>query len=137
MAAYLSSREEHKPRRHIMNRILAGFAAAFALAAPLSAAADTIELSAPLMSASLHEGDVDMNVFYISRGGDGFDVIATYAPVEASADAARLIMKLADGDAVRFALPGHEDTTYSFRRAGATVAIRAEPAAASAAWPES
>jgi hypothetical protein len=110
-----------------MNRILTSLAAALALAAPLSAAADTIELSAPLMSASLHEGDVDMNVFYISTGGDGFRVIATYAPVEASADAARLIMKLADGDAVRFALPGHQGTAYSFRRNGAIVAVSAEP----------
>lgn len=112
-----------------MNRIFAAaVAAAVAVAAPLSAGADMIALSAPLASASLHKGGIDMNVYYTTQDDNGFEVVATYAPAATPAEAARLRMRLADGDAVHFALPGHEATIYTFERSGATVAVSAEQA---------
>jgi hypothetical protein len=68
---------------------------------------------------------------------DGYEVVATFAPADASADPARLRMRLADGDAVRFALPHRPGTTYTFERSGRTVAVSAEPAALLSAAPES
>lgn len=120
-----------------MNRLLAGLVAAFAFAAPLTASADTITLSAPLNGASLHEGGVDMNVYYTAAADRGFEVVATYAPVAAPAEAARLRMVLEDGDSVRFALPGHDEAIYAFQRNGAAVAVSVQPVPTAAAAPQS
>jgi hypothetical protein len=80
------------------------------------------------MGGSLHEAGVDMSVYYIADAGDAYHVVATFAPAAVPADAARLQMRLADGDAVRFALPHHPGTMYSFERNGEVVAVSARPA---------
>ena len=103
------------------------FLAAAALAAfglmPGAAAADAIALDASIEGASLHEGGVDMAIYYVDRG-DHFEVVATYAAVEAPSRPARIRMGLADGDSTTFGLPGMATPRlYTFSREGETVTV--------------
>lgn len=102
-------------------------AAALCLAAG-AASADQIDLLKPMQAASLHEGQVDMVVYYLDAG-DRLDVFATYAPNREPFEPARLRMSLADGDAVRFGLPGERQVIYGFARTGTTVSVTADPTA--------
>jgi len=100
-------------------------ALAFCLAAG-AASADQIELSSAMQAASLHEGGIDMVVYYLEEG-DRFDVVATYAANREPFGPARLRMGLADGDSLRFGLPGERQVIYGFARSGATLRVTAEP----------
>ncbi len=90
------------------------------------ARADSISLDTPMAAASLHEGHVDMVVYFLDRS-DHFEVVATFAARDSAYDPARLRMRLAEGDAVSFALPGHIETQYSFSRLTDVVTISANP----------
>ena len=107
----------------MMTRILAS---ALFLAAG-AAAADEIELTSPMQGASLHEGGIDMVVFYLDQD-DHFEVVATYAPQREPYEPSRFRLAMADGDTMRFALPGEDQVMYSFARAGTTVSVTAGPA---------
>lgn len=98
-------------------------AAAFALIAS-TAQADEITLQAPMAAASLHDGGIDMVVYFMDRD-DHYEVVATYATVANPVDPARLRMGLADGDRTEFSLPGLSHVSYAFSRTGQTVRVEA------------
>lgn len=79
-------------------------------------------------AASLHDGAVDLVAYYQPATDGTLEVTATYAAQDGGAPA-RLVMALADGDAVQFALPGHRETLYSFVRSGDRVTVTAAPVA--------
>jgi hypothetical protein len=91
-----------------------------------TAAADQIELTREMQAASLHEGAVDMVVYYLDDG-EQIDVFATYAPSREPFEPARIRMSMADGDSVRFGVPGERQVIYSFARSGATLSVAADP----------
>ena len=101
-------------------------AAALVLAAG-AAVAEEIVLSSPMQGASLHEGGIDMAVYYLDQD-DHFEVVATYAPKREPYEPSRFRLALTDGDSMRFALPGEEQVMYSFVRTGATVKVTVGPA---------
>lgn len=90
----------------------------------VAAQADAILLTQPIAGASLHDGAVDMSVYY-TEVSDGLEVVATYAPKSGDEAASRLSMVLADGDAVTFGLPGARGVTYTFARAESDVTVTA------------
>lgn len=103
----------------------------FATAALLAFAAttaygDEITLNAPMEGATMHDGGIDMTVYWIDVG-TGFEVTATYTPQDTYAPA-RMVMLLADGDKVTFSLPGHKSIVYSFSRDGQDVRVMSNPA---------
>ncbi|MEO0995010.1 MAG: hypothetical protein AAFX62_14530 [Pseudomonadota bacterium] len=89
-----------------------------------SAHAGEIALERELQGASLHDGGIDMVVYYLDRE-DHLEVVATYATAEVPEAPARLRMGLMDGDEVSFALPGERHVQYSFARDGQTVRVEA------------
>ena len=91
-----------------------------------AASADQIELTKAMQAASLHEGGVDMVVYYLEQP-DHFEVVATYAPKREPYEPARLRMGLVDGDDVSFGLPGEPQVIYGFARMGDTVTVTADP----------
>jgi len=86
--------------------------------------ADTITLEAPYHAASLHDGDVDMVVYYVDHA-DHFEVVATYVSKTDLASPSRLRMGLIDGDTTSFALPGLTHVTYDFSRKADAVSVTA------------
>lgn len=100
-------------------------AAAVAIGAG-AVSADEITLSKHRQGDWLHEGVVDMVVYYLDRD-DHFEVVAIYVP-KADPERRRFIrMGLKDGDSVRFGLPGFPHVLYSFAREGCAVRVTAEP----------
>jgi hypothetical protein len=104
---------------------LHAFAAALCLVAG-TAAADQIDLTREMLAASLHEGAVDMVVYYLENG-ERIEVFATYAPRREPFEPARLRMTLADGDSAHFGVPGERQVIYGFARTGASLRVIAEP----------
>ncbi len=90
-----------------------------------AAAAETISLKVPMQAASLHEGGVDMVVYFLEHV-DHFVVVATYSDSKVSYDPVRMKMALTDGDAVNFALPGLPQLAYGFSRTDDQVQVTAE-----------
>lgn len=90
-----------------------------------TAAADQITLTKAMQAASLHEGGVDMVVYYLEEA-DHFQVVATYAPKREPFEPARMRMGLTDGDSVRFGVPGEPQVIYSFARAGDAITVSAD-----------
>jgi hypothetical protein len=99
--------------------------AAIAAIMATSAAADTITLNTPMQAASVHEGGIDMVVYFADKG-DHYHVIATYADTQAPFAPARIEMGLMDGDDVSFGLPGLTHVTYAFERSGDQVSVSAD-----------
>lgn len=118
-------------RIHFPRFPLTTLAAGVLALAALPAAADEIRLDVPLAAASLHDGGVDMVVYYLEHA-DHFEVVATYVAQQAPDAPARLHMGLVEGDRVSFGLPGLPGMTYSFSRTGAVIAVEATPADTSA-----
>lgn len=98
--------------------LAAAILAAMLLAAP--SAAEEVTLAAAVHAGSLHDGPLDMVLYYVPVAGGLLEVTGTYAP-KAGGKARRFVMRLSDGDAVSFAMPGYPQTTYRFARAGAMV----------------
>ena len=88
-----------------------------------AAAAGEITLEREIQAGSLHDGGVDMVVYYVDQH-DHFEVVATY--VSDTTQPARIRMGLMDGDATTFGLPGFAGRTYSFSRTGDIVRVRSD-----------
>lgn len=112
-----------------MNALLKTFAL-FAALSPVPALASEVVLQQPLAGATLQEQNTDMALYFTEADENGYEVVGIYADRSAPADARRITMRLDDGDAVRFALPGHEETLYTFERRGTEVQVSAETATA-------
>jgi hypothetical protein len=104
----------------IHNRALT--AALFAAALALPAAADEMTVDRPIQAASLHDGPLDMVAYYLPKAG-GLEVTATFISREDGAQPMRVVMLLADGDDVAFAMPGHLDALYRFARSGPALSV--------------
>jgi hypothetical protein len=100
------------------------FAAAIFAATAGAAAAETISLNAPMQAASVHEGGIDM-VVYFTEKDDHYHVVATYADSASAFAPARIQMGLQDGDDVSFSLPGLTHVSYGFERTGNAVSVSA------------
>lgn len=92
----------------------------------LPAAAEEAALNRALAAGSLHEGPLDMVAYYLPNPDGTLEVTATFAP-KMGGEPTRIVMALADGDAVRFGVPGHRGFLYGFARAGAHVALSVSP----------
>lgn len=93
----------------------------------LPAAAEEAALHRALAAGSLHEGPLDMVAYYLPNPDGTLEVTATFAP-KAGGAPARIVMALADGDAVHFGVPGYRGILYGFARSGDRVTLTAEPA---------
>jgi hypothetical protein len=76
----------------------------------------------PIEAVSLHDGPFDMVAYYLPTGDGSFDVTATFV-ADIGADPMRIVMTLADGDDVAFALPGYPHALYRFAREGVTLEV--------------
>jgi hypothetical protein len=90
------------------------------LASP--ALAEEATVRRPIEAGSLHEGRLDMVVYYVPVDGDLLEVIATYAP-KGGGEPMRVVMGLSDRDSVAFSMPGYRDSLYTFSRSGETVTV--------------
>jgi len=94
-------------------------------AAAFSAQAEMISLESPMQAASLHEGGVDMVVYYLDEE-DHFQLVANYLDGTDPASPSRIRMGLVDGDRTSFSLPGIPQVIYSFERIGSSVIATAD-----------
>jgi len=101
-----------------IHSLAAAILAAMLLAAPT--AAEEVTLAAAVQAGSLHDGPLDMVLYYVPVAGGLLEVTGTYAS-KAGGKARRFVMGMSDGDAVSFAMPGYPQATYRFVRTGATV----------------
>jgi hypothetical protein len=103
-----------------------GAAAAAAALCAGAASADTMTMRRPIEAASLHDGPLDMVAYYLPVEGGALEVTATFAenepqPEPEPAPPMRIVMALAEGDDVAFAMPGYPQALYRFTRSGAAV----------------
>jgi hypothetical protein len=89
--------------------------------------AEEVTIGRPVEGGSLHEGRLDMVVYYVPVDGDLLEVTATFAP-KAGGDPLRVVMGLADRDSVAFSMPGYQDLLYTFSRSGEEVTVSSETA---------
>lgn len=101
-----------------IHSLAAAILAATLLAAP--AVAEEVTLTAAVQAGSLHDGPLDMVLYYVPVAGGLLEVSGTYA-AKGSGNARRFVMGMSDGDAVSFAMPGYPQVTYRFVRAGTMV----------------
>ena len=105
----------------MINKTLsASLLAALFLATP--ALAEEATIGRPIEGGSLHEGRLDMVVYYVPVDGDLLEVTATFAP-KGGGDPLRVVMGLADRDSVAFSMPGDQDLLYAFSRSGEAVTV--------------
>ncbi|UXN64431.1 hypothetical protein N8E89_00645 [Phyllobacterium sp. A18/5-2] len=104
----------------IRRTLSASLLAALFLATP--AFAEDATIGRPIEGATLHEGHLDMVVYYVPVDGDLLEVTATFAP-KTGGDPLRVAMGLSDGDSVAFSMPGHRDSLYAFSRSGEEVTV--------------
>jgi hypothetical protein len=104
----------------IRRTLSASLLATLFLATP--AFAGDVTVGRPIEGGSLHEGRLDMVVYYVPADGDLLEVTATFAP-KTGGDPQRVVMGLADGDSVAFSMPGHKGPLYAFSRAGDEVTV--------------
>ena len=102
----------------IRKTLSASLLAALFLTTPAFAEEATIDR--PIEAGSLHEGQLDMVVYYVPVDGGLLEVTATFAP-KTGGDPLRIVMGLADSDSVAFSMPGHQDSLYAFSRSGEEV----------------
>jgi len=101
--------------------IVAGFAWA---GLALGAMAEERAMRRPGEAASLHEGPLDMVAFFRPGEGTALVVTATFAQRDAPEfRPMRVVMALAEGDDVAFAMPGFPEALYRFQRDGGTVSV--------------
>lgn len=80
----------------------------------------------PIQAASLHQGPLDMVAFWQHLDDGGFELTATFRAREPEAQPMRVVMKLEEGDSVRFAMPGYASALYTFERTDARVTAAVE-----------
>jgi len=102
--------------------------AAVVAGAALPAFADEVRMTRPIQAGSLATDEISLVAYYVPLAGDGYEVTATWLGAD-EAEAHRLVMRLAEGDSVSFALPGHPEALFTFSRESDTVSVSAEPAA--------
>ena len=107
----------------IYKTLSAWLLAALFLATP--ALAEEATIGRPIDGGSLHEGRLDMAVYYIPVDGDLLEVTATFAR-KGGGDPLRVAMGLADRNAVAFSMPGYPDVLYTFSRSGEEVTVSSE-----------
>jgi hypothetical protein len=107
----------------IYKSLSASLLAALFLATP--AFAEEVTIGRPIDGGSLHEGRLDMVVYYVRVDGDLLEVTATFAP-KGGGDPLRVVMGLADRDSVAFSMPGYQDSLYAFSRSGEEVSVSVE-----------
>lgn len=100
-------------------------AALLLAAAAAPALAGEASVSRPATAASLHDGRLDMVAYYTEAEAGAYEVVATFAD-RTGGQPMRIVMALTDGDAVRFAMPGHKDALYGFARDGETLKVSVE-----------
>jgi hypothetical protein len=117
-----------------MRSILATALLAATLALPL--AAGQVELTRSIEAGSLHEGPLDMVVYWVEAADDHMEVTATFMPRAYSPTSTpmRVVMAMADGDNVAFSMPGFSQALYRFTRSGGRVVVSVRPAPAEAAF---
>ena len=101
----------------------ASLLAALLLATP--ALSEETTIGRPIEGGSLHEGRLDMVVYYLPVDGDLLEVTATFAP-KGAGDPLRVVMGLADRNSVAFSMPGYQDSLYAFSRSGEEVTVSLE-----------
>lgn len=101
----------------------ASLLAALFLATP--ALSEEATIGRPIEGGSLHEGRLDMVVYYVPVDGDLLEVTATFAP-KGGGDPQRIVMALADRDSVAFSMPGYQDSLFAFSRSGEEVTVSLE-----------
>lgn len=90
----------------------------------LGALAEEGAMHRPIEAASLHEGPLDMVAYFQPGEGDALVVTAAFAERDAAEHRPmRVVMALADGDDVSFAMPGFQEALYRFHRAGGAVMV--------------
>lgn len=99
-------------------------AALAAIALPLPA--EEVRLVRPVEAATLATGSVVFNAYFVSLPDDGVEVTAFWRE-GAQADSTRLTIRLDEGDAVSFSLPGHPETRFTLARDLDAVTVRATP----------
>ena len=97
-----------------------------AVVAPLTAQADTLQLSTPMAGETLHTDAVDMSVYW-TVSDDAFVVVAYYIAHDEPSTPNRLQMHLRDGERVFFGLPGIEGANFSFERNAGTLIVNSMP----------
>lgn len=107
----------------IRKTLSASLLAALFLATP--AFAEEATIGRPIEGGSLHEGNLDVVVYYVPVDSDVLEVTATFAP-KIGGDPLRVVMGLADGDSVAFSMPGHQDSLYAVSRSGEEVTVSTE-----------
>jgi hypothetical protein len=107
----------------IRRTLNASLLAALFVATPAFAEETTI--GRPIEGGGLHEGSLDMVVYYVPADGDLLEVTATFAP-KTGGNPLRVVMGLADGDSVAFSMPCHQSSLYSFSRSGEEVTVSTE-----------
>jgi len=98
----------------------ASLLAALFIATP--ALAEEVTIGRPIEAGSLHNGRLDMVVYYVPIDGDLLEVTATFAP-KGGDDPQRVVMGLADRDSVAFSMPGYRGSLYAFSRSGREVTV--------------
>ncbi len=107
--------------------------ATFFAAAALAEYARALE---PAEAVSLHDGALDMVAYYTELDNGAYEVVATFSE-KSGENPQRIRMALVDGDAVRFAVPGYQDSVYGFAREGDALRIDVTPTPAASAEAES
>jgi hypothetical protein len=111
-----------------MFRRLAPALVAALIAGP--ALAEQMTMDRTIEAVSLHDGPLDMVAYYQPAPGGLFEVTATFAPrtvTMMSAAPTCIVIVLADGDEVAFAVPGYPQARYSFVRNGGEVTASVRP----------
>lgn len=93
----------------------------------LPALAGEVRTATPIEATALTTDDLQMVAYFVPAGDDRYEVTATWLDADDD-DARRLVLSLDDGDRVSFALPGNEDTVFTFAREIDAVTISSKPA---------
>lgn len=108
------------------------FKSSLLLAATLVASpalADEVRLTRPIEAGSIAMESLDLVAYFVTLPNDGYAVTATWLGSD-DAEASRLTMRLDEGDAVSFSLPGHPETLLTFARDVDSVSVIAAPVVA-------
>jgi hypothetical protein len=108
----------------IRKTLSASLLATLFLATPVFA--EEITVRRPIEGGSLHEGRLNMVVYYVPVDTNRLEVTATFAP-KGGGDPLRVVMGLADRDSVTFSMPGYRGSLYTFSRSGDEVMVSTVP----------
>jgi hypothetical protein len=99
--------------------------AAFAAAA-VPALAEEVRLVRPSQAASLATGSVTFSAYFVPLPDASYRVTATWLDA-GHVEPIRLSVRLDEGDAISFSLPGHPETRYTLMRDLDAATVRATP----------